>query len=92
MLLHFFRELAIPSSPSSLHQMLNLDDPGLVQALQAGDEQVFAAVMDYYSGSLLRLATAYVQSRAVAEEVVQETWMGVFEGIDRFESRSSFKT
>lgn len=71
---------------------LNLDEPGLVRALQAGDEQVFAAVMDWYSGSLLRLAMSYVPSRAVAEEVVQETWMGVFEGIQRFESRSSFKT
>ena len=48
--------------------------------------------MDWYSGSLLRLAMSYVPSRAVAEEVVQETWMGVFEGIHRFESRSSFKT
>jgi RNA polymerase sigma-70 factor (ECF subfamily) len=48
--------------------------------------------MDWYSGSLLRLAMSYVPSRAVAEEVVQETWMGVLEGIHRFESRSSFKT
>jgi RNA polymerase sigma-70 factor, ECF subfamily len=72
--------------------MLNLDEPGLVQALQAGNKQVFSAVMEKYSGSLLRLALAYVSSRAVAEEVVQETWMGVFEGIHRFESRSSFKT
>jgi RNA polymerase sigma-70 factor (ECF subfamily) len=75
-----------------VHDTLNLDEPGLVQALQAGDERVFAAVMDWYSGSLLRLAMSYVPSRAVAEEVVQETWMGVFEGIHRFESRSSFKT
>jgi RNA polymerase sigma-70 factor (ECF subfamily) len=75
-----------------VHDALNLDEPGLVQALQAGDERVFAAVMDWYSGSLLRLAMSYVPSRAVAEEVVQETWMGVFEGIHRFESRSSFKT
>jgi len=71
---------------------LNLDEPGLIQALQAGDERVFAAVVDWYSGSLLRLALSYVPSRAVAEEVVQETWMGVFEGIHRFERRSSFKT
>ncbi|GJL67995.1 MAG: RNA polymerase sigma24 factor [Nitrospirales bacterium] len=84
----------MPISPSShtLHDTLKLDEPGLVQALQAGDEQVFAAVMDWYSGSLLRLALSFVPSRAVAEEVVQETWMGVFEGIHRFESRSSFKT
>ncbi|HBP87436.1 MAG TPA: RNA polymerase subunit sigma-24 [Nitrospiraceae bacterium] len=48
--------------------------------------------MDWYSGSLIRLAMSFVPSRAVAEEVVQETWLGVFEGIHRFESRSSFKT
>lgn len=82
----------ISLSPLTVHDALNLDEPGLVQALQAGDERVFAAVMDWYSGSLLRLAMSYVPSRAVAEEVVQETWMGVLEGIHRFESRSSFKT
>lgn len=93
-LISFFSmpESIISSPPSTLKDLLKVDDSGLVQALQAGDERVFAAVMNYYSGSLLRLAMAYVPSRAVAEEVVQETWMGVFEGIDRFESRSSFKT
>jgi RNA polymerase sigma-70 factor (ECF subfamily) len=75
-----------------VHETLNLDEPELIQALQAGDERVFTAVMDLYSGSLLRLAMSYAPSRAVAEEVVQETWMGVLEGIHRFESRSSFKT
>ncbi len=64
----------------------------MVRALQNGDESVFSSVMDWYSGALLRLAMAYVPSRAVAEEVVQETWMGVLEGIHRFEGRSSFKT
>ncbi len=88
----YYVGLTISSSPLTVHDRLNLDEPGLVQALQAGDERVFAAVMDWYSGSLLRLALSYVPSRAVAEEVVQETWMGVFEGIHRFESRSSFKT
>ena len=87
-----FQRLLISPSPHTVLDKLKLDEPGLVRALQAGDEQVFAAVMDWYSGSLLRLAMSYVPSRAVAEEVVQETWMGVFEGIHRFESRSSFKT
>jgi RNA polymerase sigma-70 factor (ECF subfamily) len=80
--------LGIPT----LQETLQLDEAGLVEALRRGDEAVFAAVMDWYSGSLLRLAMAYVPSRAVAEEVVQETWMGVLEGIGRFEGRSSFKT
>src|SRR5262245_37515437 len=45
-----------------------------------------------YQGPLLRLARVYARNHAVAEEVVQETWLGVLQGIDRFESRSSFKT
>ncbi len=76
----------------NLQESLQLDEAGLVQALQHGDEAVFSAVMEAYSGSLLRLAMSFVPSRAVAEEVVQETWMGVLEGIGRFEGRSSFKT
>ncbi len=76
----------------TLQETIHLDEAGLVQALQRGDEAVFSAVMDWYAGSLLRLAMAYVPSRAVAEEVVQETWMGVLEGLGRFEGRSSFKT
>lgn len=75
-----------------MHDRLKLDDPGFVPALQAGDEQVLAAVVNWYSGSLLRLAMTFVQSRAIAEEVVQETWMGVFESIHQFEGRSLFKT
>ena len=45
-----------------------------------------------YNASLLRVAQIYVASRAVAEDVVQETWIGVLNGIDRFEGRSSLKT
>ncbi|WP_447968213.1 RNA polymerase sigma factor [Nitrospira sp. M1] len=70
----------------------SLDESQLLDALRSGDEAVFAKVVDQYSGSLLRLAMAYVPSRAVAEEVVQETWLGVFEGLSRFEGRASFKT
>ena len=52
----------------------------------------FAYLLDRYHSSLVRLAQQYVPSRAVAEEVVQETWLAVIEGIDRFEQRSSLKT
>ena len=68
------------------------DDQGLIAALRRGDAQVFAALVDVHSPALLRVATAYVPSRAVAEEVVQETWIAVMRGIDRFEGRSSLKT
>src|SRR5690606_26589840 len=50
------------------------------------------ALVDRYHGMMLRVALGYVGSRAVAEEVVQETWLGVLQGIGRFEGRSSLKT
>jgi RNA polymerase sigma-70 factor (ECF subfamily) len=68
------------------------DEQELVEALRAGDEAAFASLVDTYSSALMRLARMYVSSAAVAEEVVQETWLGVIRGIDRFEGRSSLKT
>jgi RNA polymerase sigma-70 factor, ECF subfamily len=67
-------------------------DELLIEALKAGDEEAFAALLEEYSSSLRRVAMSYVRSRAVAEEVVQETWLGVINGLDRFEGRSSLKT
>jgi RNA polymerase sigma-70 factor (ECF subfamily) len=64
----------------------------LVAALRRGDERAFQQIVTSYSPMLLRLAQSYVSSRAVAEEVVQETWLGVIKGLDRFEGRSSLKT
>jgi RNA polymerase sigma-70 factor (ECF subfamily) len=67
-------------------------DEELVEALRRGDEEAFVALVDAYSSSLLRVVMTYVASRAVAEEVVQETWLGVVKGLDGFEGRSSVKT
>jgi RNA polymerase sigma-70 factor (ECF subfamily) len=69
-----------------------VDDAELVQRLRARDEQVFAQLVEQWSPSMLRLARMHVPSAAVAEEVVQEAWLGVLQGIDRFEGRSSLKT
>jgi RNA polymerase sigma-70 factor (ECF subfamily) len=68
------------------------DERALVQALRRGDEAAFARVVDDYTPALMRLALAHVPSRAVAEEVVQDTWVGVIRGLDRFEGRSSLRT
>ena len=68
------------------------DDAVLVKALGARDADAFAYLLDRYHSSLVRLAQQYVPSRAVAEEVAQETWLAVIEGINRFEHRSSVKT
>jgi RNA polymerase sigma-70 factor (ECF subfamily) len=68
------------------------EEERLVARLRAGDEQAFMELVDRYGPSLLRVALLFVSTRAVAEEVVQETWLAVFSGIDRFEGRSSLKT
>jgi RNA polymerase sigma-70 factor (ECF subfamily) len=71
---------------------LSQEDARLVDGLRAGDEAAFAAVMRTYGAGMLRVAQMFVSSRSVAEEVVQEAWLGVLKGIDRFEGRSSLKT
>jgi RNA polymerase sigma-70 factor, ECF subfamily len=75
-----------------MEHAISLEDVRLVEALKAGDESAFAELMREYNASLLRVARIYVTSHAVAEEVLQETWIGVLNGINRFESRSSLKT
>src|SRR5262245_15354687 len=68
------------------------EDARLVRRLNEGDEQVFVALVREHSPSMLHVASLFVRDKAVAEEVVQETWLGVLRGIDRFEGRSSFRT
>ena len=68
------------------------DDGGLIDRLRDGDESAFAELVRRYQPALLRFAEMTVGSRSVAEEVVQDTWIGVVRGIDRFEGRSSLKT
>jgi RNA polymerase sigma-70 factor (ECF subfamily) len=68
------------------------DDAVTIRALRSGDEAAFRMLVAELHPSLVRVAQIYVSSRAVAEEVVQETWVGVLRGLDRFEGRSSLKT
>src|SRR4051794_23580955 len=75
----------MPSSPPA-------DDQSLVERARAGDEEAFAALVRRYSPMLMRLARMYVPTDALAEDVVQETWVAVLRGLERFEGRSSFRT
>jgi RNA polymerase sigma-70 factor, ECF subfamily len=67
-------------------------DIALVERLRAGDETAFMMLVEKHQASMLRIARMYVSSRAVAEEVVQEAWLGILKGLDRFEGRSSLRT
>ena len=75
-----------------MEHALELEELKLIEALRGGDERAFEELIRMYQAALVRVAQIYVSSRAVAEEVVQETWLAVLNGIDRFEGRSSLKT
>ncbi|GAA4223999.1 RNA polymerase sigma-70 factor (ECF subfamily) [Streptosporangium album] len=67
-------------------------DDVVVAALRAGDETMFAALLDTWSRGMLWLARSHVSTNDSAEEIVQDTWLAVIRGIDGFEGRSSVKT
>lgn len=69
-----------------------MKDSELVERLRGGDESAFAELVSLYQSRLVRFAEATVGSRAVAEEVAQDTWLAVMRGVERFEGRSSFQT
>jgi RNA polymerase sigma-70 factor (ECF subfamily) len=68
------------------------DESPLIAALRAGDERAFMELVEAYTPGMRRLALTFVRTPAVADEVVQESWLGVLRGLDRFEGRSSLKT
>jgi RNA polymerase sigma-70 factor (ECF subfamily) len=67
-------------------------DEQLVERVRAGDGDAFTELVSRYHRLMFRIARGYVRTDAVAEEVVQEAWLAVVRGIERFEGRSSFKT
>jgi RNA polymerase sigma-70 factor (ECF subfamily) len=71
---------------------MSAEETHLLEGLRARDEAAFALLIRRHGASMLRLAQLYVRSRSVAEDVVQDAWLGVLNGIERFEGRSSLKT
>lgn len=85
------REAAVEARPD-LHERGDADAVDLVDALRAGDEAAFLALVQRHHAAMVRVALAYVSSTSVAEEVAQEAWIGVLQGLRLFEGRSSLKT
>jgi RNA polymerase sigma-70 factor (ECF subfamily) len=69
-----------------------VEEAELVARLREGDERAFESLVESHHGRMIAVALNYVKTRDVAEEVVQEAWLGVLTGLDRFEGRSSLKT
>src|SRR5713226_3252260 len=80
------------TAASNLTGYMSGDDLRLIELLRSGNETAFVSLIEQYHSSMLRLAKAFIPVQAVAEEIVQETWMAVLQGIQRFEGRSSLKT
>ena len=68
------------------------DELELLRRLRKGQETAFATLVDRYGGSMLRASLLYVHDRTLAEEIVQETWIDILRGLDRFEGGSSLRT
>jgi RNA polymerase sigma-70 factor (ECF subfamily) len=68
------------------------DERALIERLRAGDERAFDALVARHDAALRRVARTFVRSSSAADDVVQETWLGVIRGLDDFEGRSSLRT
>jgi RNA polymerase sigma-70 factor (ECF subfamily) len=77
---------------AGLQDQTAAEETELLGRLRAGDERAFETLVECHYPTMLAVARHYVSSRAVAEEVVQEAWLGVLKGIDRFEGRASLRT
>jgi RNA polymerase sigma-70 factor (ECF subfamily) len=77
---------------AGLQDLAATKEAALLERLRAGDERAFEALVERHYPTMLAVARHYVKSRAVAEEVVQEAWLGVLNGLERFEGRSSLRT
>lgn len=68
------------------------DEAALIRSLRDGDEEAFVSLVEAHTPAMLRVARLYVHTQAVADEVVQETWLAVLGALEGFEGRSSLRT
>jgi RNA polymerase sigma-70 factor, ECF subfamily len=73
------------------HHLSLPEEAELVRQLLSHDEHAFTLAVRAYQGKMLRLARALV-GEAMAEEVVQETWLAVLKALPDFEGRARLKT
>lgn len=80
------------SSSGSVGPLLSQEEHSLIARLRNGDHGAFGDLVNKHQGALIRVAMGHVGDRAAAEEVVQDTWIAVIQGLARFEGRSSLRT
>jgi RNA polymerase sigma-70 factor (ECF subfamily) len=86
--------IVVPRRPRRERAALSPADPDaeLLRGVREGQEQAFVALVARHHSAMMHLARSFVPSAAIAEEVVQDTWLAVLRGLSGFEGRSSFKT
>jgi RNA polymerase sigma-70 factor (ECF subfamily) len=78
--------------PTPVRGVLSGTDRDVLVSLRAGDEATFAALVREWSPAMLRLARQFVSTGQSAEDAVQDAWLGMLNGLDRFEGRASLRT
>ncbi|MFB3904060.1 MAG: RNA polymerase sigma factor [Acidobacteriota bacterium] len=84
--------LSSPTDAPTAPFEMSASEAAIVEALRRGDEETFTRLVDQYHGTLRRIARLYVPSQTAAEDVIQDTWLAVIQGVWAFEGRSSLKT
>ena len=87
-----FQSVALTSTSPPETRRDVAEDIDLLTRLRAGDQRAYAMLVSRHGRTMLRVASSFVASQAVAEEAVQDAWLGVIRGVDRFDGRSSLKT
>lgn len=80
-----------PGAPTT-RSPASADERALLDRLRAGDRSAFAALVAHHGGALLRFATTFVRDRALAEEIVQDTWLAALDHLHAFEGRSALRS
>ncbi len=88
----FLGPSSLVTQPLSMRTVVIDAEQQLIAGLREGEERAFEELVNKHHGALIRMAMGYVADREAAEEVVQDTWMAVIDGLDRFEGRSSLRT
>jgi RNA polymerase sigma-70 factor (ECF subfamily) len=87
----FQGETHSPAEAAPPSERVGGEEGRLLEALRGGDESAFSRLVDLHHASMIRVARLYVGSAAAAEEVAQEAWVGVLQGLERFEGRCALK-
>jgi RNA polymerase sigma-70 factor (ECF subfamily) len=75
-----------------VQELLSLSDDEVVDRVRCGETGLYELLMRRYNQRLFRMIRSLITNDSDAEEILQETWVRVYEHLNQFEGRSSFAT